>query len=131
MLSRRKLTCLDVVGVFTGGGNHFLGQRAVGFDEFWLEARRQAEPVQQVDELGDLCGLRVLGGRVHQLAHAVLGQEECRGSRCDHGPGPRRQDRRAMRRQVGVGVPDGAFLYSQPIQMPDIPATDYLFGVKP
>ncbi|MCE5216036.1 hypothetical protein LLH03_03290 [bacterium] len=35
-----------------------------------------------------------------------------------------------MREQVGVGVPQGAFLYSTPVQMPAIPNTDFLFGVK-
>jgi hypothetical protein len=39
-----------------------------------------------------------------------------------------RSDLAAVRQQIGVGVPDGAFLYSQPIQMPDIPSTDYLLG---
>jgi hypothetical protein len=36
----------------------------------------------------------------------------------------------ALREQVGVGVPQGGFLYSTPIQMPAIPNTDFLFGVK-
>jgi hypothetical protein len=36
----------------------------------------------------------------------------------------------AMRKQIGVGVPQGAYLYSTPIAMPSMPNTDYLFGTK-
>ena len=36
----------------------------------------------------------------------------------------------AMRQQMGVGVPQGAFLYSTPIQMPSIPSTDFPFRVR-
>jgi len=36
----------------------------------------------------------------------------------------------AMRQQIGVGVPQGAYLYSQPIAVPTIMDTDFLFGVK-
>ena len=39
-------------------------------------------------------------------------------------------DLAAMRQQIGVGVPQGAFLYSTPIELPSIPSTDFLFGVK-
>lgn len=35
-----------------------------------------------------------------------------------------------MRQQMGVGVPQGAFIYSTPVQMPNIPDTDFLFGVR-
>jgi len=41
-----------------------------------------------------------------------------------------RADLVAMRQQIGVGVPQGAFIYSTPVQMPSIPSTDFLFGVK-
>jgi Spy/CpxP family protein refolding chaperone len=36
----------------------------------------------------------------------------------------------ALRRQTGDYTPQGAFLYSTPIQMPTIPSTDFLFGVR-
>ena len=39
-------------------------------------------------------------------------------------------DLAAMRKQIGVGVPQGAFLYSTPIELPNILNTDFLFGVK-
>ncbi|MEI6795308.1 MAG: fibronectin type III domain-containing protein [Methanomassiliicoccales archaeon] len=34
----------------------------------------------------------------------------------------------AMRSQLGVSVPTGAFMYSEPVAMPDIPNTDFLFA---
>jgi Spy/CpxP family protein refolding chaperone len=36
----------------------------------------------------------------------------------------------ALRKQAGDYTPQGAFLYSTPIQMPNIPSTDFLFGGK-
>lgn len=36
----------------------------------------------------------------------------------------------AMRQEIGVGVPQGAFLYSQPIDMPQVGSTDFLFRVR-
>jgi hypothetical protein len=34
----------------------------------------------------------------------------------------------ALRAKLGVGVPEGAYLYSSPIDMPEIPNTDFLFA---
>jgi hypothetical protein len=36
----------------------------------------------------------------------------------------------ALRKQTGDYTSAGAFLYSTPIEMPDISTTDFLFGAK-
>ena len=36
----------------------------------------------------------------------------------------------SLRSQLGVTFPQGAFIYSQPVGMPDIPNTDFLFGTS-
>jgi hypothetical protein len=70
------------------------------------------------DKYGELDGEIVYGCA---LAFAQVGQSLS---------APQRAQLQAWRQRIGVGVPQGAFLYSSPIQMPNITNTDFLFGVK-
>jgi len=75
-----------------------------------------AEVLKLSEQYGRLDGEIVYGDAV---AFARVGQSLTEQQRSEFA---------AMRRQMGVDVPQGAFCYSQPIKMPQIPSTDYLLG---
>lgn len=77
----------------------------------------QATVMKLADKYGRLDGEIVYGDA---MAFAQVGQSLTAQQRAEFA---------AMRRQLGVGVPQGAFIYSTPVQMPTIPSTDFLFGV--
>lgn len=76
----------------------------------------EAKVLALSEEYGRLDGEIVYGDA---MALARIGQSLTEAQRTDFA---------AMRQQIGVGVPQGAYLYSQPIDMPQIPNTDFLFG---
>ncbi|MCE5240487.1 hypothetical protein LLH23_18665 [bacterium] len=82
------------------------------------DAADQAEVLALSEKYGRLDGEIIYGDA---MAFAQVGQSLSAQQQADLA---------ALRRQIGVGVPQGAFIYSTPVQMPDIANTDFLFGVK-
>jgi Spy/CpxP family protein refolding chaperone len=82
------------------------------------EAVDKAAVLALSEKYGRLDGEIIYGDA---MAYAQVGQSMSAQQKADFA---------AMRQQIGVGVPQGAFFYSQPIDMPQIPSTDSLFGVQ-
>lgn len=78
----------------------------------------KAEVLALSEKYGQLDGEIIYGDA---MAFAQVGQSLSAQQKADLA---------AMRQQIGVGVPQGAFIYSTPVQMPSIQNTDFLFGVK-